>query len=285
MTEQKAKPAKRPDNNKRLAILESNVSALAIALTANGVALEPGADPFQAAIDVIKSAASLRACNTELETRIAAREAELEAYMKRIAALETPSPGAGTPGTDAAELEELRKRVKELEEENKELRIDVDDLANAKNALANRLAEEGKGTGGEPPPADPVPDPINIAALPAERPEAARDVGPAFKSLSEVAIGKLAAEGGQFEIAFSNGEYEILDFAPVKIAAKDLHRVDSLHFIVGPAVNIRGGHAPARIHGAGLLYGGEQVAYCAFEPPIIIQPGQERRFDRALIFG
>jgi hypothetical protein len=33
-----------------------------------------------------------------------------------------------------------------------------------------------------------------------------------------------------------------------------------------------------------LLLDGEQVAYCAFLDPLKLEPGTERRFDRAIFF-
>lgn len=255
--EVKDKPApapKAPDNNKRLAALEAGVATLAIALTANGFKVEDGADPVAAAISAIKGQAS---------------------KIDELAA-------AGTPGTDAAELEELRRQNAELKQDNAELQTDLTEITNAKNVLANQLAAEGKGTGEVPPAAEPAPEP---EPEPEVRPEAARDVGPNYNSLTEVAIGALVAEGGQFEIAFSNGDFEILGLQPVKLGVGDLVRVDSSRWIVKPAIQARGGAGVSRIAGAGLLYRGEQVAYCPFDPVMKIEPGQERRFDRCLIFG
>jgi hypothetical protein len=267
---------KAPDNNKRLAALEAGVSALAIALTANGIKLEDGQDPIEAAIAAIKSQAKDVA---ELTVRAEALAGEVDRLTGVVGDLEARLAAGADPG----EVEELRKRVVALTAEVGELEQDLLDMTNAKNALANQLAEEGKGTD-EAPPAPPAaaeaePEPV------LERPAKARDVGPAFKQLTAVAIAQLVVEGGGFEIAFSNGEFEIVDFEPVKIAAKDLTRVDSSRFVVEPPIHIRGLGAKVKVHGAGLLYGGDQVAYCAFDPQPVVEHGQERRFHRALIFG
>jgi prefoldin subunit 5 len=278
--EQKAQVKVRaPDNNKRLAGLEASVSSLAIALTANGITLEEGADPIVAAIVAIKAAAESKAA---LTAALAGCNEEVDKLQRTVDELGARAAGA-TPGTDAAELEELRKRVAELETENGELQTDVDELANAKNALANQLAADGKGTG-EPPAPEIDDEPEDVVPV-AERTADARDVGPEFQRLSEVAIAALVAEGGDFELGFSNGEFEIIELAPVTIGAGDLTRVDSSRFIVGPPVHIRGADAPLKIAGVGLLYAGEQVSYCSFEPAVVLHPGQERGFNRALIFG
>jgi hypothetical protein len=36
--------------------------------------------------------------------------------------------------------------------------------------------------------------------------------------------------------------------------------------------------------GVGLLLQGEQIAYCAFPDRLTLQPGSERRFERAIFF-
>jgi uncharacterized small protein (DUF1192 family) len=267
---------KAPDNNKRLAALEAGVSALAIALTANGIKLEDGQDPIEAAIAAIKSQAKDVA---ELTARAEALAGEVDRLTGVVGDLEARLGADADPG----ELEELRKRIVALTAEVGELEQDLLDMTNAKNALANQLAEQGKGTGdaGAAPSPEPAPEPEPEL----ERPAHARDVGPAFGQLTDVAIAALVAEGGAFEIVFSNGEFEIVDFEPRTIAAKDLTRVDSSRFVVEPAIHLRGVGAKVKVHGAGLLYGGKQVAYCAFDPPPVIEHGQERRFHRALIFG
>lgn len=325
MADQKAKV---PDNNRRLAALEASVSALAIALTANGFTIADGADPIEEAIKAIKFFAEMAAGGTgtakleELEQqrhnlagyasatlgRIAPdldlaplTDEQPFAYLERLtlaanprideliaakgvnAELEAKLAAIGTPSTDAAELVELRKRVVALTAEVGELEQDLQDVTEAKNRLANQLADEGKGTGDATKPEDPEPEPAAEPVL--DRPTSARDVGPEYGSLTEVAIGALVAEGGAFEVAFSNGEFELIEFAPSKLGPKDLTRVDSSRFMVEPAIHIRGFGARAKVAGAGLLYNGEQVAYCAFDPAIYVDPGQERRFHRALIFG
>jgi predicted nucleic acid-binding Zn-ribbon protein len=325
MAEQKAKA---PDNNKRLAALEAGVSALTMALTANGIELAVGDDPIEKAIGAIKRSAeeandgALEQLKTTVKEQAESYAADVEklneqlhnlagyasatlgrlvpeldlapltdeqpfAYLERLTAAANPAienllSRSSTPGTDAAELDAARKRIVELTAEIGELEQDLLDMTNAKNELANQLAAEGKGTGqAPPPPPPPDPEPENLIG---DRDPRARDVGPGFSTLTEVAIGALVEEGGDFELAFSNGEFEIVELQPVKIRAKDLHRVDSSRWIVGPAVHVKGAVARVRLAGAGLLYKGEQVGYCAFDPALVVDPGQERRFDRCLIF-
>lgn len=313
MAEVKTNDRSRSADTKRLGALEAGVSALAIALTANGFKLEEGADPIEAAIVALKRSAeeandgAIATLESDLHQLAGYASATLGrlvpdldlapltderplAYLERLTAAANPTienllSRASTPGTDAAELEELRRKVKQFTDENAELETDLTEMTNARNALINQLVDAGKGTGGtinEEPPAAPEEPAIDLIG---ERPELARDVGPEFGRLTEVAIGRLLEEGRPFELVFSNGEFELLELQPQKISAADLIRVDSSRYIVKPTIHVRGSGTPAKIHGAGLLFDGEQVGYCTFEPSVIIHPGQERRFDRALIFG
>jgi hypothetical protein len=52
-----------------------------------------------------------------------------------------------------------------------------------------------------------------------------------------------------------------------------------------PVVFVRGGDDREDLHGAVLVHGGEQIAYFAFPRPIELEPKQERRFEKAIIFG
>lgn len=251
-------------DGKRLASLEASVSALAITLTANGIDVGDG-DPLELAIGRIK------------------RCAELEALADQT----TPGEIAAIARAEAAEtaLEAARKRVAELEEENGELKVDVEDLASAKNALANELAGEER----------PLPPPSPDAALEqakeqpapaiAARPELARDVGPTFGGLTHTELRAAIDAGAAFDVVFSNGEYELVDFEPSRIKGTDLTRVDSSRFIVTPAIHLKGADHPHQLHGAGLLLEDVQVAYCPFDPPLTVHPGSDWRFERQILFG
>lgn len=239
-------------DGKRLASLEASVSSLAIALTANGIVLEEGADPTVTAIVTIK----------QLVEQADAAAASTDALIEQLAV--------------------ERSRVAALEAENKELQQDVEDLASAKNGLANKLAGEGGAPDAEQPIEPEIaPEPEAPAR---ERPEASRDVGPTFGGISFAELGDAIRAEAAFEIAFSNGEFEIIDFPPVAISPSDLHRVDGSRYVVAKAIDIMGGVAPERIHGAGLLLEGVQVGYCALEPAAVVLPGHEWRFHRSLIF-
>lgn len=244
-------------DGKRLASLEASVSSLAIALTANGFELKSGDDPCVSAIVAIKQGKE-RIASLELET------------LDKFGGLET-------------ELEKARKRVAELETENGELHQDVEDLANARNTLANQLAAEGKGQGEQlEEVAEPEPAPIVR-----ERPETARDVGPTFGTLTSGELQELlATTDAAFEVAFSNGDFEILEFTPTEqIKPASLSRVDGSRYLLLQPIVLKGGDHPEEIHGAGLLLEGTQVGYCPFEPPLTVQPGHEWKFDRSLIFA
>jgi polyhydroxyalkanoate synthesis regulator phasin len=314
--------AKGPDNNQRLAFLEAGVSALAIALTANGAAVGEG-DPIELAIAIVKAGAKDRAEAAETISAMGAKidalekagteeaKAELEQLRARVAELEAgpTEPQGGDQALIAAagriaELERqleaartatgeeandgaistLKARVAELETEVGELETDVADAVSEKNRLANLLAAQG--TSSTPPAVDQEPA-AEPAPVERERAEGARDVGPDCGSLSGEEIAQAVAAEAEFEVAFSNGEFEIVDFSspPIVVSPGQLERVNSAQFAVGPAVLIRGASAPEELHGAGLLLEGVQVGYCRFDPPIRIEPGQERKFDRALIFG
>lgn len=302
MAETKTKPAPAA---KETAI--DPLAELRVTLNANGFEVSDRDGPIVVAISAIKSIAGLNAAAEKLGLAVAvvlgveleaitdpteAAIAALESMKDRIvtvegqrAELEAKIAAVGTPGTDAAELEALRKRTVELELENKELETDLEEVTNARNSLANQLADSGKGQA-PPPTEEPKPKVDEIAPVDEPRPEIARDVGPEFARLTETAIGALIAEGGDFEIAFSNGSFELVELSipPIKLTGADLQRVDSSRYIVGKVLHVKSASS-ARIHGAGLLYRGEQVGYCQFSPAIVVHAGQERRFDRALIFG
>lgn len=305
-------------DGKRLAQLQSSVSGLALALIANGVPVPEGADPFEIACGRIKHAA-------ELDDRIMALIGATTAVIGRFApdmelaplngdeqlidvqirlleqlyGAETPcdrriheleqklaaGPDGATEGEIAAiaRAEAAEKRVAELEEETGELKIDVEELATARNRLANQLAEEGKGQAGDEPELE---EPEATPTVARERPDDARDVGPTFGRLTHVEMQQLVGAGAPLELAFSNGEFELVEFSspPIEIAAADMIRVDSSRYIVGKAVHVKGADHPEELHGVGLLLEGSQVGYCPFDPPLLLLPGHEWKFDRQLVF-
>lgn len=353
---------KGPDNNKRLAALESGVAAVAVALAANGISLEPGEDPLQLAVVAIKSKATdletieqqaeqireggevskglherINTCNARcgkleegvsdivvalaplvgqsvgedpLATAVEQLEskARLEAEYSKLAAylLANPHEGEGSAidvaisaleaakaGPDNASAGELaaiaRAEAAETELGSVKLELaglqeDLDAAISAKNELAQVVADKGYKrpepgeVSGEDGDYEPAPDPR-------ARPESARDFGPDRHSIGDDLLAELlAGEGGRFEVAFSNGEYELVELAPVAITAADLALNGGRRCVLSP-LTVRGGTHREEIHGAALLLDGEQIRYCTFPAPLVIEPGQERGFTRALYFG
>lgn len=231
---------------KTKAALESGVAALALALVANGFKVEEGADPIEVAIAAVKGQAA------KID------ELENNASAAAIAAVARADKAEAELDAATKELEELRTDVKDLEE-----RIDVLQA----DALANAA------------------DPVNEAPPALERPEGARDFGPSFGRLEAAELAALIENGDDFELAFSNGKFELVELAPITIPAKDL-LARAGRFQVGPAVHVRGGEEQTDlIDGVALVQGGEQLDYCQFPRPLTIEPKQERRFERALTFG
>lgn len=258
MTEKKQAGEKGPDNNKRLAELEAGVSALALAIAGAGIELKDGQDPIEQAIAITDSF-------KEKMLQLAALSAFLldnsDEPLDRgpvaaaISTIEKLSGNGATAGEIAAiaRAEAAEKRVAELEA---------------------ALEAAGEVPGGAPTP----------APEPKERPAAARDVGPSFGQLDAAELGEALDSGEDLELVFSNGEYEIVDFEPVKVTAKDLPIMAGKRQVAQPLF-VRGGGNDDRIHGAGLLQGGVQIAYCEFPSPVPIEKGQERRFERAISFS
>lgn len=305
--------AKGADNNKRLALLEAGVSALAMGLAANGVNVAEGADVFAIATTTIKrqakehseaveqisamgqKVAALEAAGAEeakheleqLRAQLAEAVEKVDVLGTELAAARAAAPSAEEviDGQVEALKEELATallKTKDLEAEVAELNQDVDDAISERNELRNKLSEDGKSSAiaavdDEPEVATPAPV--------RERPESARDVGPTNGSLTADEIQSAIDAGARFEIAFSNGDYELVEFGPTYVAGSDLHRFATQQFAVAPALHIKGGSVGEEIHGAGLLLEGTQVGYCTFDPAVRIEPGQERAFNRALIFG
>jgi hypothetical protein len=275
------KGGKSPDNNKRLAALEAGVSALAIALTANGFTVAGGEDPIEEAVKAIKSLLTDRSAATD-------KIAELEAAIVALEAKLAAGPDGATEGEIAA-IARAEKAEGELAAANleiAELKTDVEEAMSERNRLANELSAEGRSS---TPPASADETAAEVEApAPRERPENARDVGPNYPGLHNADdISALLADDQAhgLELAFSNGEYEILSLAPIAIGAKDLQQAEG-RVMVGPPVyaKLSATDPQEDLHGMGLLMQGEQIAYCTFPERLTLQPGSERRFDRAIIF-
>lgn len=271
-------------DGKRLAQLEAGVSALALCITANGIDLKEGQDPIDQAIALVKRWRELTIARAELQLVVAIAvgvepETIEDPFAAAHGALETMKAHCVELETDVAAAS---KRVAELELENAELQTDVEDLTNAKNTLANKLADEGKAAH-DPAPIVAAEEP---APAPLERPETARDVGPTFGALTLPELQQAVAAGLSFELAFSNGEFELVEFSspPIVVQAADLQLLDGYRHVVRPAIHIKGGAMPQIIKGAGLLLEGVQVAYHGFTAPLTIHPGAEWKFERQIAF-
>lgn len=293
MADETKQKGKAPVDGKRLALLEAGVSALAMAMAANGIELKEGQDPLEQAIAIVKRWRELTLARAELilavalatgtepeavEDPFAAAAGALETMKDRLDALDA---AAANPNQEESELDHWRRRAKELEAENAELQGDVEDLVNARNVLANRLAEEDKPSALELP-AEPewTPEPT----IARERPESARDVGPTYGGLTSGELQTILDAGAQLEVAFSNGEFEIIDFSgPIMVGVKELQRVDSARVRLKDGVELTGSTMLERIHGAALLLEGTQVAYHQFDPAIVIHPNQNWKLSP--VFG
>jgi hypothetical protein len=274
---------KTPDNNKRLALLESDVTAVAIALTANGFTVGEGEDPLAAAIAAVKGqAATIDDLTKKLEAaeggnatdgEIAAiaradkADAELGELQAKVQAvvdyLCANYPDDVSP--EECALSAATRILGEQKLELEQLNIDVEQLEAQLEAKQNAGESELEPT------------------VARERPENARDFGPTFGKLDRADLVELLAADAGLEIAFSNGEYELVGLEPIAIKGSDLVSVEGRY--IAPVVFVRGGADREDIHGAVLVHGGEQIDYFAFPRPIELEAKQERRFEKAIIFG
>lgn len=311
---------KGPDNNKRLAELEAGVSALAVALAANGIEVGVVGDPFTAAIAAVKS----KAADVETIDQLRRSYAKLEETAKTVAeandvlsmavsaapsmlatalgaagvvlaegadpvlvAIELISNGPNGGSASVGELAAIARAEaaeKALGEVNIELAgaIEDRDLAvSAKNELAQVIADKGYK---QPEPGGAVDTQPEPEPEPRQRPEGARDFGPIYGDTDNALLAELIADSAGFEIAFSNGEHElVIPGLPVAIGAADFSTSGGRR-MVEKAILVKGGDYREEIHGAALLHDGEQIHYCAFPAPVALEPGQERQFVKAIFF-
>jgi uncharacterized coiled-coil protein SlyX len=251
-----ADETKGKDNNKRLALLEGGVASLAAVLGELGVTVAEGADPIVLVIELAKGQA------TTID------ELEKNASEAAIAAI--------------ARAEKAEARVADLEKKIEELCLTISDQA-AELVRLNSDIEQLEGhiealqSAGD--------DAEGVEVAPArERPENARDFGPTFGELDRVDLVELFGNGDVgLEISFSNGDYELVELAPVAIKASDLVTAEGR--FMAPTIHVRGGEHDEALHGASLVHEGSQIAYCAFPSPIALGRKQERRFEKVISFG
>lgn len=305
---------KGPDNNKRLAALESGVSSLAVALTANGFTIGEGGDPIGAAIGAVKETAKLVAELEESKAKLSeggpAKLAELEGVIETQA--QTIREGGEVSKGLHERISVCNARIYELEEQlggfKSEIRAAVGELPEGADTLsvaidrirghgaaivalaeAEKEAEQlradimdleeklAKALDGQPI--------VEVTVEPRVRPEQARDVGPTFGQLDRDQLEELLGNSsGEFSIVFSNGEFEVVELEPIAIKPAQLRAMSGRRCLDQP-IHVRGGDQGDELHGAALLHDGEQVAYCQFPKPITLERRQERRFDRVIFFG
>jgi hypothetical protein len=312
--------AKAPDNNKRLKLLEAGVSTLAMSLVSNGIPVADGADPITLAIGAIKERAELEENNAKgsaahketLEQlsasgkRVEQLEQQLESIKGHVAPLAdyliANHPGAIVVGGGACEtavkvLAEQATQIEALtagsggttaEDATAGLEDRIDELERQIIAKDSRIADLEAGAPVVVQAAAEADSAAEEEPAPRERPETARDVGPDYAGLhSSADIAALVASGEAhgLELAFSNGEFEIVALQPVPIEAKDLQLFEG-RSVVAPSIHAKLGvhDAAEELHGFGLMLQGEQIGYCPLLDPLRLQPGTERRFDRAIYF-
>lgn len=276
MAEQTQRP--RTAESKRLTALETGIASLALALTANGIDVPEGADPIVVAITSLKDYASQRAqvaslADALLEHHPDAIDGSGGAIECAIKILSQPlaEETGGTTAEDTVAALEAR----------------IDELERAGQVKDSRIAalEGGDATviqdGASKPEETDAPAPL-------ERPETAGDVGPDYPGLLNSAeLRELIGTGEleQLEIAFSNGDFEIVTLQRVPISPADMQSFEGRN-VVGPAIHAKltPKDAPETLAGFGLMLQGEQIAYCAALDPIKLEPGVEHRFHRAIFF-
>lgn len=278
---------KGPDNNKRLAALESGVSQLAIALAAAGVEIGEAGDPIKYAIELIEvQREAVRLPASMLVSALEAGGEKLAADADPVlVACELLSGGKVTKGEMAAiaRAETAEKELGQVKIELEETKEDLERVASEKGRLANELAEliENKGykrpEAAEEAPAAP-PEPL-------ERPDGARDFGPDFHRMDPLELGNfLASDPEGLEISFSNGDYELIELEPIPVTAAELVAREGRRALT-KIVQVKGGEREEPIHGAALVLAGEQIDYCQFPVPLKIEQGQVRQFVRMIFFG
>ena len=111
----------------------------------------------------------------------------------------------------------------------------------------------------------------------------ARKAGPVKADEGELAT---AMESGEeLELVFSNGDREITDFEPVLVRGAAFDKRGGGRFALRDKLTVRGAGTEHRIRGVALLRDGKPVAFCQFPKPVAVPVGGERAFDRMIVFG
>ena len=259
---------KATDNNKRLAMLEAGVSALAITIVQSGFTIAEGDDPLIVAGTIVQA---LAATNNSFAELFAARSFpanEGESCYGTAARLIDELEGKGSDAQEGATAGELaaigradaaEKRVGELEDQVKTL---SEDLGNAGLALAKATGSALRKT----------------RAL--ARSSKARKIGPLKGGTDREAL-KLAMDDAvdPMQIVFSNGAAEIIELEPIEAFPPAFRVVQGDQYRLIDDVLVKGTRDGTRVRGIGLVMpDGRQIAYQEIEP-VDLPAGQERKFQ------
>jgi DNA-binding transcriptional MerR regulator len=295
-----AAPAPGADNNTRLAFLEAGVSLLTVAIAGAGIELKDGQDPVEQAIAIVDSWKAKTLSLAAIAAYLAANPVDGETgdvvedlVIARLEAAKA-GPDNATEGEIAAiaRADAAETRVGELEKALQEAAMggdgEVAELQAANERIATleaELAAARETLGG-----------IDAAANAADAeiaqietgPRDAIECGPTFGGLLSEALKALIDAGTTFELVFSDGAHELVEFPPTPILASDLVRHGN-RFMVNSTIAIAGprgeGAASLELDGAALLLSGEQVGYSQFERPLTVNSGDQRQFSRTFLFG
>jgi hypothetical protein len=275
-----AKPKPGADDNTRLAFLEGCVPLLHAAVFALAGRYAPtlelaptsDEDPVSTDLRLINEIAALPTPEDQppplfedLSNQLLVAQQGIEARDARIAELEDAAkagPDGATPGEIAA-LARADEAEKALVDANAT-------IAELRQAIADAVDDSTRRQDPEV-----EPSPIDRAAI-----ECSADA-PAI-SIEDLRV--LVDEGQQFALIFSDGSHEIVAIGPVDLPAANLHR-HAGRYVVAETITVKGMTATETIDGAGLFVNGEQVKYCRFDPPIAVNPGEIRQFNRSIAFG
>lgn len=292
------------DNNTRLAFLEAGTSAIAAACVAAGIPLKDDQDPLAQAAEVIMRWKELTLARAELAVCVAATlgvsldqiadplEAAKGALQTMLAEIQA-NAAKGDPTAELAEA--ITAGEHEILDNETPLGAAIRILsAPPEGATPGELsaiaraekAEDALNQALEQIKAIEAGEPITIAEPKVER--GAAECGPTFNQATAEELRGLIDEGQHFELVFSNGEHEVVEFAPVPLTSRDLV-LHGNRYMVDPTVTIAGPRgdnaAPLELAGAALLCHGEQIAYAPFERPLQVSPGDHRAFNRTFLFG
>lgn len=285
---------KGPDNNKRLALLETSVSALALALAGAGIELKPDQeDPIAQAIAIVEAWRAQMLGLAELKVALAAAkgvdpEAIDDPIADAIEGVQSASARWKMLDQIGAHLAEHYPAIVEAGGTLPEMVIDalassapsVPSESEQAKADGERIAELEKQVGelaGQLAEAVAVPAKGRVK----EKSVRARKCGPIKADAAAVAAA--ITEGASLlEIVLSDGAQEIVDFAPYEVRGSNFSK-HSMGYLLNVPLFARGASAARTIRGFGLFKDGKQIAFCP-HPDVGIAPESERKFTKAVFF-